>query len=49
MYAIRSYYGGCRIGVDSLDRSDQEHDNYYIKDGIIVIPKNAIIPNGTCI
>lgn len=40
---------GCRIGVDSLDRSDQEHDHYYIKDGIIVIPKNAIVPNGTCI
>ncbi|QEN06201.1 glucose-1-phosphate adenylyltransferase [Thiospirochaeta perfilievii] len=40
---------GCRIGVDSLDRGDQEHENYFIKDGIIVIPKNAIIPNGTCI
>lgn len=40
---------GCRIGVDQLDRADQDNDNYYIKDGIIVIPKNAIIPNGTCI
>lgn len=40
---------GCRIGVDNLDRSDQDHENYYIKDGIIVIPKNAIIPDGTCI
>lgn len=40
---------GCRIGIDSLDREDQDHDNYYIKDGIIVIPKNGIIPNGTCI
>lgn len=40
---------GCRIGIDSLDRTDQEHENYFIKDGIIVIPKNAIIPDGTCI
>jgi len=40
---------GCRIGVDLKDRPDQEHENYYIKDDIIIIPKNAIIPNGTCI
>lgn len=40
---------GCRIGVDSLDRQDKDNDHYYIKDGIIVIPKNAVIPNGTCI
>ncbi len=24
-------------------------DNYYIRDGIVVVPKNAIIPNGTWI
>ncbi|MGL1891919.1 MAG: glucose-1-phosphate adenylyltransferase [Spirochaetaceae bacterium] len=41
---------GCRIGIDdSLERPDQDHEYYYIKDGIIIIVKNAIIPNGTCI
>jgi glucose-1-phosphate adenylyltransferase len=26
-----------------------DHPNYYIRDGIVVIPKNAIIPHGTVI
>jgi len=29
--------------------SDETAENYVIKDGIIVIPKNAIIPDGTVI
>ncbi len=40
---------GCRIGIDSMDRIDGEYDNYWIVDGIIVIPKNGIIKSGTVI
>lgn len=39
----------CRIGIDPLNRADGEYKNYYIVDGIIIIPKNAIIPPGTVI
>ena len=28
---------------------DQEEENYVIRDGIVVVPKNAIIPDGTTI
>lgn len=38
---------GCRIGIDNLERNDGEYKNYHIVDGIIVIPKGAIIPAGT--
>jgi len=40
---------GCRIGIDSIDRVDGVYDNYHICDGIIVIPKNGIIADGTVI
>ncbi|MDR2618892.1 MAG: glucose-1-phosphate adenylyltransferase, partial [Treponema sp.] len=40
---------GCRIGVDELNRSDGNYGNYYIIDGIIVIPKNAVLYPGTVI
>jgi glucose-1-phosphate adenylyltransferase len=40
---------GCRIGIDRKDRPDADFDNYQIRDGIIVIPKNAILADGTCI
>ena len=40
---------GCRIGVDDMSRKDGEYDNYSVVDGIIVIPKNAVIPPGTVI
>lgn len=39
----------CRIGVDDIVREEGNHDLYYIKDGIIVIPKNSVIPAGTVI
>jgi glucose-1-phosphate adenylyltransferase len=39
----------CRIGIDERVREDGDHDNYYIRDGIIIVPKNAIIPPGTVI
>jgi glucose-1-phosphate adenylyltransferase len=40
---------GCRIGVDDINRSDGNYGNYYIIDGVIVIPKNAILYPGTVI
>ena len=41
---------GCRIGVDeSLPRADGNHGNYHIVDGIIVIPKSAVLYPGTVI
>lgn len=40
---------GCRIGIDNKLREDGMYDNYWIKDGLIVIPKNGIIPSGTVI
>ena len=40
---------GCRIGIDNLNRQDGHFDNYHIVDGIIVIPKNAILYPGTVI
>jgi glucose-1-phosphate adenylyltransferase len=39
----------CRIGADQLERKDGDYGNYHIRDGIIVIPKNAVIPSGTVI
>jgi glucose-1-phosphate adenylyltransferase len=43
-----------RIGervVISPDGKPPEHDgdNYYIRDGIVIVPKNAVIPDGTWI
>lgn len=40
---------GCRIGVDPLERKDGDYGNYWIVDGIVVIPKNGVIPDGTVI
>jgi glucose-1-phosphate adenylyltransferase len=37
----------CRIGIDSMDRPDGDFEKYSIRDGIIVIPKDAILPPGT--
>lgn len=41
-----------RIGDDVVIHShegdkDQEEENYVIRDGIVVIPKNSVIPDGT--
>ncbi|MDR1410933.1 MAG: glucose-1-phosphate adenylyltransferase [Spirochaetaceae bacterium] len=40
---------GCRIGIDDLNRTDGNYGHYYIIDGIIVIPKNAVLYPGTII
>lgn len=31
------------------DRPDEEHDNWASRDGIVIVPKNAVIPPGTVI
>lgn len=40
---------GCRIGIDNKDRPDGEYDKFFIRDGIIIIPKNICLPAGTVI
>ncbi len=40
---------GCRIGIDDLERADGDFGHYHIVDGIIVIPKNAVLPPGTVV
>ena len=41
---------GCRIGVDEhVSRVDGDYGNYFIKDGIVVIPKGAALFPGTVI
>jgi glucose-1-phosphate adenylyltransferase len=39
----------CRIGIDNMDRRDGDYGAYHIRDGIIVIPKNAVLYPGTVI
>ena len=43
-----------RIGSDVVIgekeyAGDSDHDTYFIRDGIVVVPKNSVIPNGTVI
>jgi glucose-1-phosphate adenylyltransferase len=40
---------GCRIGIDNINRSDGNYENYSIVDGIIVVPKNSVLYPGTVI
>jgi glucose-1-phosphate adenylyltransferase len=40
---------GCRIGVDSNTLEDGDFETHFIRDGIIVIPKNGVVPAGTVI
>jgi glucose-1-phosphate adenylyltransferase len=39
----------CRIGVDDIVRKDIDSPTHYVRDGLIIVPKNAIIPDGTVI
>lgn len=39
----------CRINVDGNKYEDGEHGLFYSADGIIVIPKGTVIPDGTVI
>lgn len=38
---------GCRIGIDDIPRPECDTEAYSIHDGIIVINKGQVIPNGT--
>jgi glucose-1-phosphate adenylyltransferase len=40
---------GCRIGTSDQFPADGDYGNYYVRDGIIIIPKNGSIPAGTVI
>jgi len=40
---------GCLIGVNDKPREDGDYDGYYIRDGIIIIPKGGILHSGTVI
>ena len=44
----------CRIGanvriVNEREVREAEAENYVIRDGIVVIPKGAVVPDGTVI
>ncbi len=39
----------CRIGFDRPEYQDGDYGSYHIVDGVIVIPKGAILPSGTVI
>jgi glucose-1-phosphate adenylyltransferase len=39
----------CRIGIDNIARKDGDYDHYHVREGIIVIPKNGVVPTGTVI
>ncbi|MFA6365907.1 MAG: sugar phosphate nucleotidyltransferase, partial [Candidatus Hydrogenedentales bacterium] len=39
----------CRIGIDDMPRPEGEYATHYIVDGVIVIPKNMVVPAGTAI
>lgn len=35
------------INAEGIDKKDGENGCYYIREGIIIVPKNAMIPDGT--
>ncbi|MFO8064149.1 MAG: glucose-1-phosphate adenylyltransferase [Spirochaetota bacterium] len=39
----------CRIGVDQDHYEDGDFTTHYVRDGIIIIPKGAVVPSGTVI
>lgn len=39
----------CRIGLGYIQREDGEYESYCVKEGLIVIPRNSVIPSGTVI
>jgi glucose-1-phosphate adenylyltransferase len=39
----------CRIGIDRMERAEGAHGSYHIVDGIIIIPKGAVLKPGTII
>lgn len=39
----------CRIGVGDTFPEDGDYGEYYVRDGIIIVPKNGVIASGTVI
>ncbi|HET6450574.1 MAG TPA: glucose-1-phosphate adenylyltransferase [Spirochaetia bacterium] len=39
----------CRIGIDAIPRPDGDYEQYSIRDGIVVITKDGVLPAGTVI
>lgn len=37
----------CRIGIDDIPRPDGECATHFVVDGVIVIPKNMVVPAGS--
>lgn len=37
----------CRIGIDDILRPDGEYATHFVVDGVIVIPKNMVLPAGS--
>jgi glucose-1-phosphate adenylyltransferase len=37
------------INRDGIENMDHENKSYYIREGIIIVPKNGVIPDGTVI
>jgi glucose-1-phosphate adenylyltransferase len=35
--------------VNTEQKDDVDGDNYYIRDGIVIVPKDGVIPPGTVI
>ena len=40
-------FTGRIVGESHAGEEDQEEEQYAVRDGIVVIPKYAVIPNGT--
>ena len=41
---------GNHVTISPVGKPDKvDHENYYIRDGIVIIPKNGMIPHGTAI
>ena len=40
---------GCRIGIDRCERPDGDWPTHSVRDNIIVVPKNAVIPDNSVI
>ena len=37
------------INVDNIENADGANGSFYIREGIIIIPKNAVVPDGTVV
>jgi glucose-1-phosphate adenylyltransferase len=41
---------GAHVTIRALpNRPDEEHQNWVARDGIVIVPKGAVIPDGTVI